>query len=70
MNDVFVHVMDLPTTVEGFTRLNEDGSYTIVLNARSAYSRRIRTYHHEVRHIIRGDFQKADVQKIESEMEE
>lgn len=67
MKDVFVHEMDLPTTIEGFTRLNEDGSYTIVLNARSAHSRRIRTYDHEVRHIVRNDFDRDDVQEVEVE---
>lgn len=67
MSDVFVHEMDLPTTVDGFTRCNEDGSYTIILNARSAHCRRIRAYDHELRHIQRNDFAGSDVQEIESE---
>ena len=71
MIDVFVYMMDLPTSTDGFTRYNaEDDTYTIVLNSRSAYSRRVRAYDHEVRHIMRGDFQRHDVQAIEYDCHE
>ena len=46
---------------------NHDGSYTVFLNARDSNERRIQSYHHAIRHLERGDFEKDSVQQIESE---
>ena len=48
-------IQDLPTTMEGFVRKNEDGGATIVLNARHSYETRMRKYWHEVEHLEEQD---------------
>lgn len=65
MSDIFVHILDLPHDVHGLTAPNEDGSYTVFLNARDTIERQQEAYRHEVRHIENNDFEKADVQLIE-----
>lgn len=46
---------------------NEDGSYTVLINARLSYEGQLQAYKHALRHINSNDFQEqeADVQKIE-----
>lgn len=44
---------------------NEDGSYTVLINAKLSYVGRLRAYEHAIRHIKNCDFEKDDVQKIE-----
>lgn len=41
--------------------------YTVYLNARLTYAGRVRAYHHAMRHIERNDFERANVQEIETE---
>lgn len=49
---------------------NEDGSYTILINAKLSHSGRIKAYKHAMNHINNNDFQKESVQKIESHSHE
>ena len=44
---------------------NEDGSYTILINARLSYEGQYKAYQHGMKHIEDNDFQKTDVQSIE-----
>ena len=46
---------------------NEDGSYTILINARLYYEGQYKAYQHGMKHIEDNDFQKADIQAIEYE---
>ena len=46
---------------------NEDGSYTVLINAKLSHIGRIHAYEHAMQHIMNDDFQKMDVQEIESE---
>ena len=46
---------------------NEDGSFTIFLNANLASNQIEAAYRHAMRHIQNNDFEKTDVQEIESE---
>lgn len=56
MNDVNVQLIDFGiTTIDEFVRLNEDGSYTICLNARQASNRIADAYAHAIEHIRHGD---------------
>ncbi len=64
--DIYVYLMDLPTSVRGRLVCNEDGSFTIILNSRISYDAQLEAYHHELRHIQGNDFQKEDVQQIEA----
>lgn len=60
-------LMQLPTSVRGFTKGNADGSYTIVLNACLDHETQLKTCKHELEHILEDDLNsEASVQKIES----
>lgn len=52
----FIHLVDLPCSVGGYTRLNEDGTYTILLNARHSIEEQRKSYIHELSHIEGNDF--------------
>lgn len=56
----------MPTRVKGQTVKNEDGSYSVFLNARMASNQIEKTYQHEIEHIENGDFVKEQVQRIEA----
>lgn len=45
---------------------NKDDSYTILLNARLSREKQLEAYCHAMRHIENGDFEKDDVQEIET----
>lgn len=45
---------------------NEDGSYTILINAKLSDQGRIEAYEHALKHIENEDFEKTNVQEIES----
>lgn len=44
---------------------NEDGSYTILINAKLSQEGQLRAYQHAMKHIQNEDFEKSDVQSIE-----
>ena len=56
---------DLPPRVKGFTVL-KDGYYTIILNHNLTKEQNKLTYLHELHHIQNGDFEKIDIQDIET----
>lgn len=57
---------DLPPKVKAFT-VCQDGYYTIVLNQNLSKAQNQISYLHELDHIIKDDFNKEDIQKIEHE---
>ena len=66
--DVFVHLVDFKmTSVDEMVRENEDGTFTILINSRSAPNRQKEAYEHAMEHIRSGDFEQEDldVQQIE-----
>ena len=61
-------IMDFPTCrIREFVTPNEDGSYTIFLNARLSEEEQREAYKHAIGHIENNDFEKYDVQSIEAE---
>lgn len=60
-------IIDFPTKGKEMVMPNEDGSYTILINARLSQIGRMKAYEHAVKHIFNDDFTKNDVQEIESE---
>lgn len=46
---------------------NEDGGYTILINANITHEARQKAYLHALSHIMNHDFDKKDVQNIEAE---
>lgn len=63
--DYQIVLLDIPTN-EAVT-VNEDGSYTIFINARLTKEQQTRSYFHAMKHILGEDFEKMNVQKIEKE---
>ena len=69
--DVFVELIDFGNMPgDELVTQNEDGSYTILLNARSSFERQQEACRHACRHIDRHDFEKDNVQLIEAETHE
>lgn len=64
--DVNVVVMNFPNTQKEMVVQNEDGSYTILINAKLSDAGQLKAYNHAMKHIEEDDFQKADVQSIEA----
>lgn len=58
-------VIDFPNTGKEMVVCNEDGSYTVLINAKLSHIGRLRAYQHAIAHIQHNDFEKYDVQEIE-----
>ena len=56
--DVNCCLADLPTTIPAFVVSNADFSYTIVLNSRHSREQQLKSYSHEMNHIMNGDYEK------------
>lgn len=56
MNNIFVRIIDMPTSVKGYTALDPDGDYNIYINGRLSKIQQEKTYFHERMHIFRDDF--------------
>lgn len=63
--DVNVHLIDFPVRGKEMIFSNEDGTYTIFINARLSYEAQLQAYEHALKHIQNEDFQKTDIQEIE-----
>lgn len=63
--DVNVVFRDFPNNGKEMVIPNEDGSYTIFINARLNYEQQLKAYLHAMKHITGEDFQKNDIQHIE-----
>ena len=60
MDEIYTSVVDLPTSIGGYTIRDNNGDYNIILNARLSYERQARAYRHEMKHIVNGDFFKSE----------
>lgn len=64
--DVNVVVIDFKSYKgKEMVSINEDGNYTILINARLSYDGQLKAYEHAMKHIENDDFQENDVQSIE-----
>lgn len=66
MDDIYVYVVDMPTTAAEMI-MPCTGGYTIYLNAKLSQEERVRAYRHALKHVERNDWDKTDVQQIEYE---
>lgn len=53
--DVFVRVVDLPLGIGGMVTPNDDGTFSVYLNARNSRAKQEKSYRHELGHIERDD---------------
>ncbi len=65
ISNIYTQLADLPAAIKGFVRLNEDESYTIILNSRLSYQSNADTYKHELEHIQHGDYANFSADKTE-----
>lgn len=49
---------------------NEDGTYTILINAKLSQDGQLKAYQHALNHINNEDFEKSDIQRIEFQAHE
>ena len=57
---------NMPTAIRSYVVANMDDSYTIMLNSRLSREQNLRSYQHEIEHILNGDYEKkCDVDIIE-----
>lgn len=63
--DVNVFLVNFPTPGNEMVVPNEDGTYTILINAKLSQDGQIKAYQHALDHINNGDFEKSDIQSIE-----
>ena len=66
ISGVRVEIIDLKNSVRSAVVKNDDDGYTIVLNARMCYECLQEAYFHEMEHIKQLDFEKNNVDEIES----
>lgn len=63
--DVNVFLIDFQAPGKEMVVSNEDGSYTVLINARLSQDERLNAYRHALGHINGEDFEKPDIQSIE-----
>ncbi|OUP21358.1 hypothetical protein B5F29_02440 [Lachnoclostridium sp. An196] len=63
--DVNVVLLDFPNLKKEMVVPNEDGSFTIMINAKHSVEQQAAAYEHAMKHIQNQDFQRKDVQRIE-----
>ena len=66
--EIFVEIIDFgkDTTAAEMVTKNDDGSFTVFVNARYAYARQQEALEHAIRHINQEAFDRVDVQQIEA----
>lgn len=60
-----VYCIDMPSRVEEQIVFNEDGSFTIFINARLTQKRQMLAYQYALIHIMQDDFSKDTADEIE-----
>lgn len=66
--DIGVYLIDMDTAVREQVNYNEDGSFTIFINARLSCEQQMIAYQHALLHIVNNDFEKECADEIEKAM--
>ena len=60
MNNIYVHILDFKTTkIKETVTCNEDGSYSVFLNAKLTHKQQCDAYMHALGHIMQLDFESS-----------
>lgn len=66
LNDFRIQLINFPTTkIKACITPNEDGTYTIFVNAKLSQYQQAKAVRHELDHFYGDDFKKGDVKDIE-----
>ena len=69
MEEVYVRLVRLPSTIYGVTVKDENGDYNVYINSNLSVSAQNRALEHEMKHIERGDFYSdIGIEKLEENM--
>lgn len=68
-DDIYVYLIELPDGVKEAV-LACNGGYTVYIDPRQSKAGCLRSYQHALKHIMNHDFEKTDVQSIESQAHE
>ncbi len=70
MDETYIRIIDLPSTVKGVTVRDEDGCFNIYINSSLSEDQRRLAIEHEMKHINRGDFDDlcAEISDLETNM--
>lgn len=63
--DVNTYLVNFPSPGNEMVVQNEDGTYTILINAKLSQDGQLKAYQHALNHINNGDFERSEVQSIE-----
>ena len=67
MRDFIIKLVNFPTTkVRACITPNEDGTHTILVNAKLSTYQQAQAVRHEIDHYFKDDFSKSDVNDIEA----
>lgn len=58
MDNIRTILYDLPNTIKSFVVSTPDGYFTICLNQNLSHAQNMKSYDHEVAHIMNGDYDK------------
>ena len=61
IEDVFIHIVDLPVCIRAYTRPNADGSFSVFINGRLSHDIQQSAKAHELSHIEEGDYDQLGV---------
>ena len=64
-NDIIVKLINFPTTAKEAVTENEDGTYTVFINAKLTREKQLEAYMHALGHIMGSDFEKDNVDQVE-----
>lgn len=70
ISDIHIVVHDFHNTIPAVSTENSDGSYTIFLNSRLTREKQADGYIHELKHILKLDFENKcsnDIDKLEAD---
>ena len=70
MDQIYTKVVDMPSGLRGHIETNQDGSYTILINAKLSADTQKQVYKHELHHISNCDFEKFNCDIIEQKAHE
>lgn len=66
LEDIGIHIIDMDPMIREHVISNEDGSFSIFLNAKMNKETQIEAYYHALHHIANDDFYKDDADAVEA----
>ena len=63
--DFVIRIVDMPHGIHGSVTPNDDGTFSVYINARDCCERQRKAADHERKHIENDDFSKEDVLEAE-----